>query len=216
MKKIVLLVGCLVLAGCAKGQGISLMPFEDPRAEPTNFVLCHGFGCSHRSRVHLSEAQWARAVAPLKRGAKSAAQERVNIAKSVALIEKAVQKETGLSPDLGGARTFEKDQHQMDCLDETINTSRYLAFIADSGLLKYNDAVDPIHRGYFVDGMWPHNSAAVRDNATGVIYAIDSYYSDNGGPVYVVDLDTWLDEWRPEGYAKDEPVPKPKRKPRRG
>lgn len=193
-----MIVGLLAFCGCTKGQGISLAEFENASESPQNFKLCHGFGCSDYTWTGLSEKQWMQAVSPLKRKAKDAEQERMNIAKSIARIEKSVQTVSGVSRDLGGARTFEKDQGQMDCLDETINTSRYLAFIEAEGLLRFHDVYEPIHRGFFVDGMWPHNSAAVREKETGEIYAIDSYYSDNGGEVHVVALDVWLDEWRPE------------------
>lgn len=93
----------------------------------------------------------------------------------------------------------------MDCIDETINTSMYLKFFEDAGLLKHHTVARPIHRGYFINGMWPHNSGAVQENKTGTIYAIDSYYSDNGGEVHVVDLDTWHAQWRPEGLRDISP-----------
>lgn len=190
------------------------MPFDNPNASPQQFTLCHGFGCSQRSKVSLSQREWNRATNPLRKSAKTADQERKNLIKAMALIETAVQKSSGLTPDLGEARTFEKDEHQMDCLDETINASQYLKFIAQENLLKLHTVADPVHRGYFVDGMWPHNSAAIRDNDTGTIYAIDTYYSDNGGKVYAVDLDTWLNEWRPEGSETNTAPPIPPRKPK--
>ncbi len=190
------------------------MPFENPAASPQQFMLCHGFGCSQRSKVSLSQKEWKRATNPLRKTPKTANQERKNLLKSMALIETAVQQSSGLSPDFGGARTFENDEHQMDCLDETINASQYLKFIAQEHLLKFHTVADPVHRGYFVDGMWPHNSAAIHDSKTGEIYAIDTYYSDNGGKAYAVDLDTWLNEWRPEGLKTITKPPMPQRKPK--
>ena len=200
------------LAGCARGQGISLLPYQDPDATLYDFKLCHGFGCTSRTQVKMDKKSWQKALKPLRVKSKTAEQERRNITKSIALIEREIQKNTGMNIDLGQARTFEKDQHQMDCLDETINTSRYLDFIHQEGLLHHHDVAEPIHRGYFVDGMWPHNSAAVQERMTGQIYAIDSYYSDNGGEVHVVPLDLWLAHWKPDSAFVP---PKPQKKPRR-
>ena len=196
-----LLIALLFLGGCAKGQGISLLPYQDSSETPQDFRLCVGFGCSWRVPVGLSEQDWARVTKPLHRKAKTAEGERENIAKVIAQMERRVQANAQLSPDRGQAETFENDQHQMDCLDETINTSRALGFLTDEGLLHFHEVAGPIHRGYFVDGLWPHNSAAVMEIETGERYAIDSYYSDNGEEVHVVTLDEWLDAWRPEGAA---------------
>ncbi len=213
VKYIMCLWGCLFLAACANGQGISLAPYGIERETPQNFKVCHGFGCSARTPVGLTKREWSKVTAPLRKRSKTAAAERKKIAKSVALMERVVQKKAGFNKDLGQATTFEKDQHQMDCLDETINTSRTLAFLDVGGSLRLNSVYEPIHRGYFIDGMWPHNSGAVRDNETSEIFAIDSYYSDNGGTVSVVPLSVWLDEWRPEGLRPRVIPPKPKRKP---
>lgn len=191
------------------------MPYADPQAGPHSFLLCHGFGCSHKTRVSLTSAQWKRVTAPLRKRVKDAADERLQVTKAVARMEVAVQEASGLNPDLGQARTFENDQAQMDCLDETINTARYLEFFAAEDLLHFHELAPPVHRGYFVDGLWPHNAAALKDLKTGQIYAIDSYYSDNGAEVYAVDLDVWLDEWRPPGLRLDAAIPKPPAKPPR-
>ncbi len=198
-----LILSVVLLAACAKGNGISLAPYEDKDAWPGHFTLCHGFGCSHRSRVQLSEKQWSKVAAVFARPAATPAKERAQITKAVAVLEIESTKAARLAPDHGQAHTFEKDQAQMDCLDETINTSHYIEFLADAGFLKYHDPALPLHRGFFVDGMWPHNSAAVKEKNTGAVYAIDSYYFDSGKPPAIVPIDTWLDEWRPAGLKPE-------------
>lgn len=191
------LILLLLLTACTKGQGISLRPYEDTWGTPNDFYVCHGFNCTNRTPVSLSEQEWQTALSPFRTPAKDAADERSKIAQSIGLIEKMVQQKTGMNADLGEATTFERDQDQMDCLDETINTSRYLHFIEKEGVLKFNEPADPIHRGYFVDGLWPHNSGAVMEKATEERYAIDSYYRDSGKPADIVPLDIWINNWRP-------------------
>jgi hypothetical protein len=199
MGKILLFCCLLVLSACAGGQGMSMAPYEYADANPHNFVLCHGFGCSSKTRVELTKAEWKAVSAPLRRKAKTAVAERQNIAKAIGLMEKHVTVASGLKADSGQARTFEKDQAQMDCIDEAINTTHYLEFFAAQDLFKFHRVHEPVHRGYFINGVYPHNSAAVEETMTGQVYVIDSYYFDAGTPASVVPLNVWLAEWRPEG-----------------
>ena len=197
MRKL-LIFSALALSCCVNGQGISMIPYEDKSASPKDFVLCHGFGCSEKTRVRLTDGEWKRVIAPLKKKSKNAEAERNALAKSVGLMEQIVTKAANMRPDQGEAHTFEKDQDQMDCLDEAINTTHYLEFIAAANLLKFHRAHDPVHRGYFVNGVYPHNSGAVEELTTGRVYVIDSYYFESGHTASVVPLDVWLNNWRPE------------------
>lgn len=195
MFRAILLFSVFSVTGCASG--ISLMPYQDKNATPLSFDVCHGFGCSYKTPVTLSSKHWEAVKKPLEIRASDAAQERDRITMSVALMEQKVQEVTQMNADMAEARTFEKDQHQMDCLDETINTSRYLAFLEAEKLLHFHETANPVHRGFFIDGKWPHNSAAIKEKETGAVYVIDSYYTDNGGKVYSIDLKTWRAHWQP-------------------
>jgi hypothetical protein len=197
-----LLVAVLCLSSCANGQGISMIPYEDKNSSPKDFILCHGFGCSHKTRVQLTDGEWKRVLAPLKKKAKNAEAERSALAKSVGLMESTVTKVIGATPDQGEAHTFEKDQDQMDCIDEAINTTHYLEFIQAADVLKFHRVHDPVHRGYFINGVYPHNSGAVEELSTGHVYVIDSYYFASGHTASVVPLDVWLNNWRPEEIVK--------------
>ena len=199
MKKILLLtLSFLSLSACERGQGISLHPYKDYDATPYSFSVCHGFSCSYKTPVTLTEQDWQDILAPFAVRAENAAQEREQIAQSIGIMETKVQKIGQLNPDLGEATTFENDQDQMDCIDEAINTSHYLQYIESFDVLKFNEIANPIHRGYFVDAMWPHNSAAVREIETEERFAVDSYYFDNGTPASIVPIDVWLDRWNPK------------------
>ena len=213
MKHISFVFALFVLSACATGQGISLFPYQDKNESPYSFDLCHGFGCKSSTAITLSEKDWDRVQAPLKKKSKNAEDERKKIAKAISRMEKTVQQNSGMNADFGEARTFEKDYDQMDCLDETINTSRVLAFLDREGLIQYHSVANPVHRGYFLDGMWPHNSAAIEDKESGEVFAVDSYYFDNGEKVNIVPLKIWMDEWRPPELRRKIVPPTPKRKP---
>lgn len=196
-KEFLIFAAILGLNACAKGNGISMMPYSSKSDWPGEFNLCHGFSCSEKSLVTLDEKQWNKVANVFKKPAKSPEKEREQITKAIAILEVESTKDARLQPDFGEANTFESDQAQMDCIDEAINTTHYLEFLDEAGLLKFHDAAPPIHRGFLVDGQWPHNSGAVKEKNSGAIYAIDSYYFDSGKGVTAVPIDTWLDEWRP-------------------
>ncbi|MCB1681745.1 MAG: hypothetical protein KDI61_09445 [Alphaproteobacteria bacterium] len=199
MKKIFpLLAALILLPACERGQGMSLKPFEETFGTPQKFQVCHGFGCTIRTDVSLNAAEWRSVLEPFAAPAANAQEERQQIAVTVGRMETMVQQKTGMNTDYAKATTFERDQDQMDCIDEAINTTRTLRFIEKAGMLRWNDVVDPVHRGYFVDAMWPHNSGAVKDKQTGQKYVIDSYYADTGKPADIVPLEIWLNNWSPE------------------
>jgi hypothetical protein len=113
-------------------------------------------------------------------------------------VERLAGKKSGTSVDLGEARGKPEDDFQMDCIDETANNHLYMKFIRDAGVLKHNVYERPVHRGYFVDGAWPHNAVAVRDLKTNELFVFDSFYKPNGKTPYVIPLTEWKAGWRPE------------------
>lgn len=194
----ILITSLFILSSCGGGRGISLHPFALHKQSPQDFTLCHGFGCRHATPASLSDKDWADATRPLRRSAATPAAERKHIAQAVARMERTTQKLLDLEPDRAEAQSFEGHGDQMDCLDETINTSRTLQFFERAGLLKHHEVGDPVHRGYFLNGRWPHNSASITEIKTGDRFVIDSYYSANGETVHVIPLKDWLAGWRPD------------------
>ena len=196
----ILKILCLLplLLGCSKGQGISLHPYTDKTASPARFTICHGFSCTYQTDVSMPDQDWNNITAIFSPPPNSAKEERKRIAKALALIETKVTTITKMTPDRGEAENFESDEDQMDCIDETINTSQYLRFLEKDVQFKWHKTSDPIHRGYFIDGMWPHNSATLREIKTDDIYALDTYFFDSGKTPPIVYRDLWLDEWKPE------------------
>ncbi len=149
--------------------------------------------------MEFSDQEWSRLLRPLKRSFKSAEAERTALAKVIGSVEKLAGEKSGTSGDLPQARGKREDDFQMDCIDETANHHLYMKFIRNADLLKYNVYERAVHRGYFVDGAWPHNSVAVRDLKTNELFVFDSFYKENGRPPYVIPLKEWKAGWRPEG-----------------
>ncbi len=186
-----------LLAGCATG--IDPQKYNPAPATPEHFVQCHGYSCTSKSQTGFTAAEWNAITALFKPPAKTAAQERSKIAAAIAMMERQIGAKTGTSEDLPLAGPFKESIYQLDCIDETINTTHYIRFLQDAGLLRFHEIAPPTHRGYLVDGRWPHNTAVIREKATGTLYAVDSFYRSNGDEPYIKLREDWLNGWRPPG-----------------
>ncbi len=201
MKKFYALSLCLgtslfLLSACGN-TGINLSSYRYESATPESFVQCHGQGCTTRSRTGLTSAEWKRVKAQMTPPAKNAQAERMKIAKTIALMEKMVGAHTGTQADRAEAKAPKSDIFQMDCIDETANTTLYLEFLETADLLKFHRVSDPVHRGFFINGMWPHNTASIQEKKSGTIYVVDAFYQDNGKPPAIIPKDIWVAGWRP-------------------
>ncbi|MGE4293606.1 MAG: hypothetical protein AB7E32_15520 [Desulfovibrio sp.] len=127
-------------------------------------------------------------------GPASAAGERERMARAVALLETLVGKHVGTSVDV--ARNAAAGPGQLDCVAESVNTSVYLLQLQNRGLLTYHRVEATRHRGFLI--FYPHNTAVVRELSTDRLFAVDSWFGDNGEMPYVVPLEEWLDGWSPE------------------
>ncbi|MCB1531119.1 MAG: hypothetical protein H6853_02515 [Rhodospirillales bacterium] len=186
-----------VLAACGS-TGLPLNPYMDKNATPQKFTACHNYGCSQRTAVGFGKRQWKKILKEFRHAPKTPQQERQRIANAIAQMETYVGKAAGTYRDVGEATARPKDNGQMDCIDETVNTTLYLRFLEAEGVFKFHETALPLHRGYFVDGAWPHNTAAIREKKTGAIFAVDAYYKDNGNPPYMVPKKEWVSGWKPE------------------
>lgn len=103
---------------------------------------------------------------------------------------------TGTSNDRG--RNFQGvgTDGQMDCIDESTNTTSYLTMLVQDGLVTRHSVQDRVTRGFFIFG-WPHTTAVIRDNESGERFAVDSWFLDSGEPPFILPLQVWRDGWEP-------------------
>lgn len=197
MKKIMLCVLSMGLGACSTG--IPLEKYAPQKQARNDFTFCYGYSCKLRQQTGFTDKDWKQVEKIFRsKEAKNAAAEREKIAQSIALMERIIGAKTGTSHDFPEARGIKEDPAQMDCIDETMNTSRYLEFLEEGGLLQFHKRWRPIHRGYFING-WPHNTATIIENETGQRYAVDSFYRANGQEPYILRAEDWLAGWKPAG-----------------
>lgn len=186
------LCSVLFLVGCSPSTGLNLGYYPDPQATPQKFIHCHGYGCAQKTYVGFNAYQWKKIRKIFKKKSKNAKSERDKIAKAIALMEKYVGELDGTKDDLPKAPIVRTSDTELDCIDETVNTIKYLKFLQSDDLLKWHGSIKPVHKGYFINGVYPHNSAAIEETATGIFYVVDSYIFKNGEEPVIRTLKDWL------------------------
>jgi len=172
---------------------------DDIITEPDykHFSMCHAHGCKTVEQLSLSEKQWQQITQYFQPAALSAAQEREQIAEAIAEFEKIIGKKTNTSQDKAGLFAHMGSAGQLDCIDESTNSTTYLLILEQAGLLKWHEPMNHVTRGFFIFG-WPHSSAAMREKQSKKEYVVDSWFEDNGQAPHIIPLSQWDSGWSPE------------------
>lgn len=198
MKHVILLSLTLLVAGCATG--LPIKKYNDLPAAPEAFSICHGYSCTHKSKAGFTSSEWQSVLNILRQNpAKTPEEERSKIGHAIAQMEEYTGKKTGTDEDHAEAVGFKTSIYQLDCIDETVNTTQYVTLLQQAGALKFHEITEPTHRGYLIDGTWPHNTAVIKEKASGALFVVDSFYRANGQEPYIMPRQTWLDGWKPAG-----------------
>jgi len=192
------LLAALLLA--ARIAGADVFVRDDIITDPTPgmFSVCHGTTCTVVTQVALDESQWQRIAEVFALEAADAQEERARIAEAIARFETVVGVITDTSDDRPeNQRAKGKGWWtQMDCIDESTNTTTYLRILVKAGLLRWHRVENRVTRGWFLRG-WPHTTAVVSEVKTGARWVVDSWFFENGKPPVIVPLDLWKTGWRP-------------------
>ena len=168
------------------------------RQQPTlaGFDMCHGGGCAAVERVSLSDKEWALVSGEFDPLPENADQERSAIAKAIGTMERIVGAKTGTGTDRGGTFGNSAYPGQLDCNDESTNSTTYMKLMLQAGLIRFHEVMDTKTRGFFFNG-WPHTTAVIREQHSGQRYAVDSWFYDNGVPAVILPLEVWQAGWKP-------------------
>jgi hypothetical protein len=164
---------------------------------PDRFSVCFDHSCRTIVTSSFSGREWQRITVPLRQPAPSAAAERVALAQAIALMEQLVGEKTGTAGDRGGNLAGFGRPGQMDCIDESNNTTTYLQLLQRDGLLRHHILQDRATRFGLSAGM-PHTTAVILDVAAQRRYAVDSWFFDNGEFPVIMRLEDWKSGWRPD------------------
>lgn len=138
--------------------------------------------------MSLDDRQW-RAIRLLFSETATPAEERRQIRRAIALFEKEVGQLTGTWRDLAKNVAGAGQPGQLDCISESKNTTTYLQLLGNGGLLRWHTVQAREVRHPLIFNV--HWTAVIRDESTGIRYAVDSWFLDNGQPPYIQPLDQW-------------------------
>lgn len=191
-----------LLPGLAMAVDI-IQPYSPPSDTPTpqQFDVCYRHTCQAIAELSVDAAEWEEIRAIFQPGASSSAEERQLIARAVARMEVIVGEKIGTSNDKGGnLQGISADGDQMDCVDESTNTTTYMRMMQQDGLLHWHQVEDRKTRGFLIFGGWPHTTAVISEKRSKKRWAVDSWFYDNGVPPVILPLQKWSDGWKPPGF----------------
>ena len=192
-------IGLLV---CLCISGTLMLPGQSHAKEFT-LPVCYGFSCKIRQIVSITPAEWRSVVGWFDRVATTPEDERQQIRQAIGWMEVVVSRYTPTHLDKG--MNLEKKPvtmtGQMDCIDESINTTTYLTLFEQQGHLHWHRVTDRAYRGAYFDAHW---AAQVEQVDNGVNYIVDSWFQDNGMLPYIAESTEWGDlGWRTFRPRKD-------------
>ncbi len=166
------------------------------RPTPRHFSVCHAGTCERVTQAALEQAQWASVAKLFETPARDAVEERAQIGAAIARFETLVGAIAGTAGDRAENRLGDDWWGQMDCIDESTNSTTYLRILAGAGLLRWHRVEARVTRGFFLFG-WPHTTAVVSETGNGAKWAVDSWFHENGRAPEIVPLHVWKAGWRP-------------------
>ncbi|HEU4708442.1 MAG TPA: hypothetical protein VFS17_03940 [Methylophilaceae bacterium] len=165
----------------------------------SGFDICHSGGCADVSHVALSQDEWQKVADEFDPLPEDAADERSRIANAIGTLESIVGEKTGTGNDLAGTFGAFSTPGQMDCNDEASNSTTYIKLLTKAGLIRFHELRDTKVRSFFFNG-WPHTTASIADKQTGELFAVDSWFYDNGTPAVIIPLEQWKSGWKPADF----------------
>lgn len=187
---------------------------DDIITEPdiNRFSMCHAHGCKEVKQLSLKPTEWQSIKQHFLPTANSAEEERTQIANAIAEFEQIIGIKTDTSHDKAGLFESMGSYGQLDCIDESTNTTTYLLILEKQGLLKWHQPMNHVTRGFFLFG-WPHSSGAMKETSSSTLssksrteteFAVDSWFEDNGKRPHIIPLSLWRSGWTPENSKNNQ------------
>jgi hypothetical protein len=154
-----------------------------------DITICYNYSCKRTENVRPAAGEWQEVVNQFIPAARSAAEEREMIRRAIGILERIAGTQTPTYRDRGRNPVVDDWPGQMDCIDESINTMRYLDLLQERGLLHWHHAVGRAYRApYIFDQHW---AGQIIELETLEYYAVDSWYLDNGNAPYIQAINEW-------------------------
>jgi hypothetical protein len=161
----------------------------------SSMTVCYGFVCRRRHIFDLSTADRAALGKIMASGKASAAAERAAAQKAVVWFDRRLGPVLGTDKRVAKADIRHRDDaHNYDCWDTTRNVTSLLWIMQNWGMLKHHTVGNPHYRGNALALQTPHNTAVLRDKATGTEWSVDMWTQAYAQPPAVMPVTQWVKE----------------------
>lgn len=161
---------------------------QSPVSAP--ITVCMDFGCKNPHSVQISKADWQTVAGWFSPVAETPEAEREQIKSAIGWMEEVIGRYTPTHNDIGGNLNEEGETifpGQLDCIDESLNTTTYLRLFELHGLLKHHKVLDRAYRQSLFDQHW----AGQVQTPNGERWVVDSWFQHNGYLPYVQLAEKW-------------------------
>ena len=154
--------------------------------------ICLNFSCKTRQNIAITQEEWDSVANWLRPAATDAAGERENIKKAIGWMEVIVGRHTPSHRDVAGDLKHPGAHFpgQLDCIDESLNTTTYLQLLEQNELLSYHKVVERAYRRAIFDQHW---AGQIEETANGELWVVDSWFQHNGFLPYLQRTEEWED-----------------------
>lgn len=182
-----LVIPLMSVAALAATTGLSIAAEVNLSSIP----VCYDFSCKQRVAVSITEEEFSQAAGWLAEESATAKDERERIAKAVGWMEVLVGQRTPTHRDVAGNLPEGAEMPgQLDCIDESRNTTTYMKLFEKAGLLRHHKVVERAFRRAIFDVHW---SGQLEELEGGERYVVDSWFQDNGKVPYIQPTAEWED-----------------------
>jgi hypothetical protein len=191
------------LLGVAPAQAIKLTPeqaqlytsVEIPPPTAEDMTACYGFVCRRRLEINFTAAERTLLINTLAKGRASPAEERKAVQQVFVWFDHRVARETGTGKRVAYAdfHMFD-DNNNFDCWDTTRNAQSLLLVLQEWGALRHHTVSEPRFRGNLFIGQTPHNTATIKEKASGVNWVVDMWTTKFGQVPDVMTVEKWMTE----------------------
>ncbi len=178
--------GALMLALCWPAPSHA----DTTHVDVDRIPVCYNFGCNTRETVGITIDEWAQVVNWFHPRAKDAGEERKQIQHALGWLEVVVGRYTPIHRDRGQNNFKDTSLGQMDCIDESINTTTYLKLLERYRLLRFHRVLDRAYRRTMWDQHW---AGQIEDMVSGERWIVDSWFQDYGVLPYLQRTEQWKD-----------------------
>ncbi len=162
---------------------------KDSIINQNSVSICYNYGCKTQKKITISTENIQSLKSIFKQFNQTQYGERRAIAHAVALLENISGSQSPVNNDKAKNYNDNGVPGKMDCIDSTVNTTHYLEFINNLGLIKQHRLVEPAYRSPYLMGQ--HWSAQIEVKSDGKRYVVDSWQTSNGKKPIIQDIESW-------------------------